>query len=73
MFNKKLKQRIENLESIASDHLNTLLVFEQQLNELVYFKKQNAVLKGQLDDLKRKFEILQSRQVILMNKVERIK
>ena len=73
MFNKQLKQRVENLESIVSDHLNTLIVFEHQLNELSFLKKQNQVLKSGIDELKRKFDVLQSRQVTLMNKVEHIK
>lgn len=73
MFNKQLRQRIESLEYIVTSQLDAFIVLEQQINELVFLKKQHSILRGQMDDLKRKFENLQSRQVNLMNKVEHIK
>lgn len=70
MFNTKLKQRVESLEFITTNHMNTLLVFEQKFSDLVYLHKQNQILRVQSDDLKKKIETLNNRFEDLLKKIE---
>jgi hypothetical protein len=73
MFNTELKQRVRILEDIVSNHGTALLMIQATMDELVYFKKQNQVLKSRLDELNTRFEALLSLHNNLSSKVEHIK
>jgi hypothetical protein len=69
----KNKHRIEVLEDMVCEHEGKLMDHIAILHELKNLNKRCQSIQSQTDEIKRKFDVMQSRQVILMNKMENLK